>query len=395
MEFNPEKFTGISKQLRSEESRESGRQELADLMAVLVGEDREYFGDSELREKIENAVASFPAKERRNIISELQNITKEAGWKTAHDIVAGALDLDKEIERTVGQREQIEIYRHTVRRPENIQHFKDFMNPERIVYGTESETARRVLHLVHEKLACPKIETTVPSSELIKYASNAFLATKISFINEIANVCESVGADIDIVSYGMGLDSRIGHKFLKAGLGYGGSCFPKDVRALQSISGENGYQFQLLKVVIDVNNHQRWKFFHKIKNILGDLNNKEITIWGLAFKANTDDIRESIAIDLALKLIEEGAKVRVYDPKAMENACKVLGQENVVYFFNALDACHGADALIIGTEWPEFQEIDIVQLRNVMKSQIIFDGRNLLDKNKLLNLDFKYYSIGR
>ncbi|KKR54646.1 MAG: TuaD [Parcubacteria group bacterium GW2011_GWA2_40_23] len=193
----------------------------------------------------------------------------------------------------------------------------------------------------------------------------------------------------------MGLDSRIGHKFLKAGLGYGGSCFPKDVRALQSISGENGYQFQLLKVVIDVNNHQRWKFFHKIKNILGDLNNKEITIWGLAFKANTDDIRESIAIDLALKLIEEGAKVRVYDPKAMENACKVLGQENVVYFFNALDACHGADALIIGTEWPEFQEIDIVQLRNVMKSQIIFDGRNLLDKNKLLNLDFKYYSIGR
>jgi len=272
---------------------------------------------------------------------------------------------------------------------------KDFMNPERIVYGTESETARRVLHLVNEKLSCPKIETSIPSSELIKYASNAFLATKISFINEIANVCESVGADIDVVSYGMGLDSRIGHKFLKAGLGYGGSCLPKDVRALQSISGENGYHFQVLKSVIDVNNYQRWKFFNKIKNILGDFNNKEIGIWGIAFKANTDDIRESISLDLTLRLIEEGAKLRVYDPKALESAKKILGQENVVYSASALDTCRGADAVIIGTEWPEFQEVDLVQLRNVMKSQIVFDGKNLLDKNKLLSLGFKYFSIGR
>jgi len=272
---------------------------------------------------------------------------------------------------------------------------KDFTNPERIVYGTENERAARVLRMVHEKLTCPKIETTIPSSELIKYAANAFLATKISFINEIANVCETVGADIDVVSYGMGLDSRIGHKFLKAGLGYGGSCFPKDVRALQSLSGENGYQFQLLKAVIDVNNYQRWKFFHKIKSVFQDLNGLEVAIWGLAFKANTDDIRESVSIDLVNKLLEEGARVRVYDPKAMENTRSILGEENLFYSDNALDACRDAAVLIVGTEWAEFQDVDLVQLRNVMKNQIIFDGRNLLDKNKLLNLGFKYYSIGR
>src|SRR3989339_1227790 len=178
----------------------------------------------------------------------------------------------------------------------------DFFNPDRIVLGFEDQSeksagARKQLTALYEKFDCPKIITNWETAELIKYASNAYLATKISFINEIAALSERVRADVKTIAKGMGFDPRIGKEFLKAGLGYGGSCFPKDVRALQSISGENGYQFQLLKVVIDVNNHQRWKFFHKIKNILGDLNNKEITIWGLAFKANTDDIRESIAID--------------------------------------------------------------------------------------------------
>ncbi len=270
----------------------------------------------------------------------------------------------------------------------------DFSKPDRIVYGTETEKAKLILRQVHEKLICPKIETDIASSELIKYASNSFLATKISFINEIANVCESVGANIDTVAEGMGLDSRIGPKFLKAGLGYGGSCFPKDVRALQSLSGENGYQFQLLKSVIDVNNYQRWRFFHKIKAEIGDLNGKIISLWGLAFKAQTDDIRESIALDLAEKLLEEGAHIQVYDPQATENAKLVLGYKPQ-YCQSALDACKAADALVIVTEWSEFIDINLDQVALVMRNKKIFDGRNLLNKQSVEEKGFKYFSVGR
>jgi len=271
---------------------------------------------------------------------------------------------------------------------------KDFMNPNRIVIGTENDEARQILLQIHEKLECPKVLANIETAEMIKYAANAFLATKISFINEIANVCESIGADIEKVREGIGHDKRIGHHFLNAGIGYGGSCFPKDVRALHHISGQNGYQFQLLRSVIEVNNHQRWLFYKKIKHVFPDLENKTIAIWGLSYKPNTDDIRESIALDLIEKLYDDGTKIKVYDPQAMQNAQKLLGAR-VNYCFSPEYCAEGADALIIMTEWDEFKNFDLLKLKSIMKQPIIFDGRNIYNKEQLQNLNFQYHSVGR
>lgn len=270
----------------------------------------------------------------------------------------------------------------------------DFSNPDRIVYGTESERAANLLAELHEKLECPKISTTIESSEMIKYASNAFLATKISFINEIANVCENVGADVETVAKGMGLDSRIGEKFLKSGLGYGGSCFPKDVRALHHIAGQNGYPFQLLKSVIEVNNYQRWAFYKKVKEKLNGFEGKKLGVWGLTFKSNTDDIRESISIDLIEKLLEDGAEIKVYDPEGMKNAQEKL-KDKVQYCFSPEFTATDVDALIIMTEWNEFKEFDFSKLIGKIKSNMIFDGRNLYDPQEMREAGFDYYSIGR
>src|SRR3989339_465188 len=271
---------------------------------------------------------------------------------------------------------------------------KDFMCPDRIVIGTESLRAREWLVKLHEKIECPKILTEIATAEMIKYASNAFLATKISFINEVANVCELVGADVERVAEGMGYDKRIGRAFLNAGIGYGGSCFPKDVRALHHIAEENGCLFQLLKAGIEVNSQQKWLFYKKIKTVLGNLEEKSIGVWGLSFKPETDDIRESIAIELIEKLIEDGAKVKVYDPVAMANAQKVLG-DRVGYCFSAAYAAEAADALLIMTEWDEFRNFDFNILRGRMRQQVVIDGRNLYDKAVLSSLGFNYLSVGR
>lgn len=270
----------------------------------------------------------------------------------------------------------------------------DFSNPDRIVYGTESERAANLLETLHEKLDCPKVSTTIETSEMIKYASNAFLATKISFINEIANVCEYTGANVEQVAKGMGLDSRIGEKFLKAGLGYGGSCFPKDVRALHHIAGQNGYPFQLLKSVIEVNNYQRWAFYKKIKQELGGFEGKTIGVWGLSFKANTDDIRESISIDLIEKMIEDGAEIKAYDAEGMKNTQGKLGDQ-IKYCFSPAFAAEDVDALLIMTEWDEFKNFDLTKLNGKIKSNTIFDGRNLFDPEEVRRLGFKYISVGR
>lgn len=264
---------------------------------------------------------------------------------------------------------------------------QDFSSPDRIVIGTESARAFSVLSQVHQNFACPKINTNIQTAEMIKYASNAFLATKISFINEIANVCENVGADVQQVAEGMGYDKRIGRAFLNAGIGYGGSCFPKDVRALHHIAGQMGYPFQLLKAVIEVNNQQRWLFYKKIKEKLGGMENKVIGVWGLAFKPNTDDVRESIALDLIEKLVEDGAKVRAYDPQAMKNARQVLG-EKITYCDSAVSAAQDADCLLLITEWDEFKEINLPELKLKMKTPIVFDGRNVFDKKYLQELGY-------
>ncbi|MFH1611621.1 MAG: UDP-glucose/GDP-mannose dehydrogenase family protein [Patescibacteria group bacterium] len=297
---------------------------------------------------------------------------------------------------------------------------EDFLNPDRIVIGSDSTDALAILKEVYRDFTCTILETSVKSAEMIKYASNAFLATKISFINEIANICEGVGADVKDVAKGMGLDPRIGQAFLNAGIGYGGSCFPKDVRALDQIAGMNGYDFKLLKAVIDVNTEQRWRFYNKILKNLNTpsssplaggearldsppfkggarggckiLKGLNIAILGLSFKEGTDDIRESIGIDYAHRLIKEGAQVSVYDEYAMENARKVL--EGVKFAPSIKDAVKDADAVVITTGAEEFKNADWEDLGLLMKQKYIFDGRNTLRDLKLEEKDFKYFGVG-
>jgi UDPglucose 6-dehydrogenase len=270
----------------------------------------------------------------------------------------------------------------------------DFENPDRIVIGVSSQRAKEVMENLYKNFKCPKIFTSPESSEMIKYASNAFLATKISFINEIANICEHVGANVEEVARGMGLDKRIGPKFLKAGIGYGGSCFPKDVRALHQIAGRDGYNFQLLRAVVDINNNQKWYFFQKIKNELKDLNNKLIGVWGLTFKPNTDDVRESIAIEIINRLVEQGAQVQAYDPQGSRNAKEHL-DKTVKICNSATEAAKGVDCLLIITEWDEFKNYNLPELKNIMRNPLIIDGRNIFNIDELKKLGFKYLSIGR
>jgi UDPglucose 6-dehydrogenase len=272
----------------------------------------------------------------------------------------------------------------------------DFMRPDRVVVGAADGSdgfAERVAAL-YEPLGAPIVHTDVASAEMIKLASNAFLATKISFINEIANVSEELGADVNEVARGMGLDDRIGPKFLQAGLGFGGSCFPKDVSALKQLAGNSGYHFQLLNSVIEVNDLQKRRAIGKLQKNLGSLVNKEIALLGVAFKPNTDDIREATSLVLAARLQSEGANVRVYDPVALENAGELLGGAHVCG--SALEAVDGADAVVLVTEWPEFAELDWAgDVRDRMRQQVVVDGRNFLDRDALRDAGFAYEGIGR
>jgi len=270
----------------------------------------------------------------------------------------------------------------------------DFFHPDRIVIGSDNQKAIELVANLFKKIKTEKLKTTLESAELIKYAANAFLATKISFINEIANLCEKVKADVQIVATGMGLDKRIGPSFLKAGIGYGGSCFPKDIRALKQIAGGNGYHFRLLKAVIEVNYFQRLVILKKIKLIYPRLKNKIVCVLGLAFKDLTDDVRESAAIEIIKKLIKQGAKIQAFDPQAMINAKKVLNYR-IKYCQNAYEACKNAQFLIIATEWPQFKKLNWQKIKHLMKNDIILDGRNLLDKQKIEKLGFKYIGVGR
>src|SRR3989338_264887 len=271
---------------------------------------------------------------------------------------------------------------------------KDTLEPDRVVIGTNSRRAQELLLAVHEKLPGERVLTDIKSAEMIKYASNAFLATKISFINEIANVCEQVGADIKDVAYGMGLDKRIGKYFLDAGLGWGGSCFPKDVRALHNIALTNDYDFKLLKAVIDVNNDQRYRAVTKVRQAVGgNLDGQEIAVLVLAFKPDTDDIRDSPAIQIIHLLLKEGARVRVYDPVAMENSRQKLS--GVVFAPDATSALEGAMVVLLATEWGEFKDLDWQSLKQVVAAPRLINGRNMLDPIKMRTLGWHYVGVGR
>jgi UDPglucose 6-dehydrogenase len=272
----------------------------------------------------------------------------------------------------------------------------DFMHPDRVVVGAEAGSepfADRVAAL-YEPLDCPIVRTDVASAEMVKLASNAFLATKISFINEIANVSEELGADVTEVARGMGLDERIGTQFLRAGIGYGGSCFPKDVSALKQLAGNTGYHFQLLTAVIEVNELQKRRTIGKLQKHLGTLVGKEIALLGIAFKPNTDDIREATSLVLAARLQSEGAHVRVYDPIATERARDLLGGARVCE--SALEALDGADGAVLVTEWPEFRELDWAgEVKDKMARPLVVDGRNFLDSELLHGAGYAYEGIGR
>jgi UDPglucose 6-dehydrogenase len=269
----------------------------------------------------------------------------------------------------------------------------DFMHADRIVIGAaDPGVAARVAQL-YRGVDCPVLTTDVASAEMIKYASNAFLATKISFINEIANVCEATGADVTVVAQGMGMDHRIGPHFLRAGIGYGGSCFPKDVSALKQIAGNSGYHFQLLNAVIEVNELQKRRVIGKLKRYLGDeLRGKRIALLGLAFKPNTDDIRQASSIVLAGRLLAEGAQVIGYDPVAAENIRALL--PTMVCAPSAMAALEGADACVLVTEWDEFLELDWMLVKQSMAQAIVIDGRNALDGAALKEIGFTYEGIG-
>lgn len=275
----------------------------------------------------------------------------------------------------------------------------DFTNPDRVVAGVESERAEAIFRELYKPFTdkgFPLLITTPAAAELIKHASNSFLALKISYINMVADLCEKVGADIELVAEGMGYDKRIGRAFLNAGLGYGGSCFPKDIKAFINMADENGVDFSLLEEADFINAARRTKYLAMVEDLLWITKDKEICIWGLAFKPNTDDIREAPAIDIVRELVSQGAKLRLCDPKAVENFSRLFPEDGQIkYYEDKYAAADGADAVLLVTEWKEFLEADAAELKKIMKLPLVIDGRNAFDPKKMKEQGVEYYSIGR
>ena len=274
----------------------------------------------------------------------------------------------------------------------------DFLKPDRVVVGTNSEKAKDIMEELYKpyvRQGNPIIFMDEKSAELTKYAANAFLATKITFMNEIANLCEKLGADVDAVRIGIGSDERIGKRFLFPGIGFGGSCFPKDVQALAKLASNVMYDFKILGAVMDINNKQKTIIIPKIKNYFNNnLKDKKIAIWGLAFKPDTDDIREAPSLFIIEELLKAGASISAYDPEAMNNVRNLIG-DKITYAFDEYEALRGADMLLIATEWSLFRTPDFEKAASLLKNKVIFDGRNLYDLNQMKKLGFYYNSIGR
>jgi len=306
---------------------------------------------------------------------------KEAVLKSASEDLSGSFDV---VSNPEFLREGVAV--------------EDFMKPDRVVIGTDSEKARKLmneLYVPFVRQGNPILFMDEKSAELTKYAANSFLATKITFMNEIAQLCERMGADVDMVRKGIGSDERIGKRFLFPGIGYGGSCFPKDVQALARSAHESGYDFKILDAVMDVNEKQKLHLVNKLKeHFNGNLAGKKIALWGLAFKPNTDDIREAPALRIIEELTAAGVKVTAYDPEAMANVKALIG-DKIAYAERQYDALEGADALLIATEWSEFRTPDFGKMNSLLKNKLIFDGRNLFDLAKMEELGFQYVSVGR
>jgi len=312
-------------------------------------------------------------------------------------VPVGTADL---VHQAIAQNAAAELF-DVVSNPEFLREgvaVEDFMKPDRVVIGTSSPRAREIIHRLYEpfvKQGNPIYFMDERSAEMTKYAANSFLATKITFMNEIANLCERVGANVDMVRLGMGADSRIGKRFLFPGIGYGGSCFPKDVKALHKIADQNDFNFRILDAVIQVNINQRTILFDKLYNFYkGNLNGKTIAIWGLSFKPNTDDIREAPALYIIDKLLDAGAKIRVFDPEAMDNVRRIYG-EKLFYAVDQYEVLNDCDTLMIMTEWNEFRSPQFDSMFHSIKDKVIFDGRNIFDPKEMQEKGFNYESIGR
>jgi UDPglucose 6-dehydrogenase len=271
----------------------------------------------------------------------------------------------------------------------------DLMQPDRIVIGAQSQHAVDLMKKVYEPFMAPVLVTDINSAELIKHAANSFLALKISYINAVSAICEASGADVEKVADGIGMDKRIGRQFLNAGIGYGGSCFPKDIAAFIHISDQLGVPFNLLRETQRINAAQKDRFLKLIRDTLWVLREKKIAVWGLTFKPNTDDLRSSVAVELVSDMLNESAHVTVYDPKGMEKARQLKAVAGAKFATSALEAVDGAEALVVATEWNEFANVDLAEVKRRMTTPIVFDGRNLLKPETMSELGFQYHSIGR
>lgn len=328
-----------------------------------------------------------------------QNIDKYILFVTKSTVPVGTARKVKAVIAEELSRRGVDVEFDVASNPEFLKEgaaIKDFMSPDRIVVGTESQRARQIMDKLYKPFTLNHyrmIYTDIPSAEMIKYASNAMLATRISFMNEIANLCDLVGADVNMVRQGIGSDSRIGNKFLYPGCGYGGSCFPKDVKALIRTASDNGYVMSILQAVENVNNRQKSILFDKLCLVFdGDIKDKTIAVWGLAFKPETDDMREAPSLVVIDKLLTAGCSVKVYDPIAMDECRRRIGN-SVMYADNMYDAAEGADAILLITEWKEFRMPSWSRVRQIMKTPVIIDGRNIYDKNEMSENGFVYKHI--
>lgn len=347
------------------------------------------------------AVPTPPLADGSVDLSFIEKVAREIaqamnGYKIVVDKSTVPVKTGDKVAETIKRYGKAKVEFDVVSNPEFLREgfaVEDFMKPDRVVVGVRSERPVSAMKNIFAPFGAPVIITDINSAELIKHASNSFLALKISYINAVSVICEATGANVAEVANGMGMDSRIGRKFLDAGLGFGGSCFPKDLSAFIKISEQLGYDFQLLKEVQRINAGQMERFVKKMTDTLWVLKDKTIGVLGLAFKQNTDDVRMSPAIDLCHRLQREGARLRVHDPKAMEKAREVLKDVTFVEDMNAVP--EGCDALVIATEWPQFKKLDLEHARKVLTCPIIFDGRNLFDPREMEKLGFTYQSVGR
>jgi len=328
-----------------------------------------------------------------------QNIKKYTILVTKSTVPVGTAKKVKAVIEEELQKRGVDVPFDVASNPEFLKEgaaIKDFMSPDRVVVGTESKKAQDVMTRLYQPFLIQNfrvIFTDIPSAEMTKYAANAMLATRISFMNDIANLCELVGADVDAVRRGIGSDTRIGRKFLYAGCGYGGSCFPKDVKALIHTGIENGYHLEVIEAVERVNEKQKYVVYNKIKQHIGDLKGKTVAVLGLAFKPETDDMREAPSLIVINKLLEEGAIVRVFDPIAMDECKRRIG-DKVIYCKNMYDAADGADVFALMTEWRQFRMPSWNVIKKVMKGDLVVDGRNIYNREELEEFGFKYTRIG-